>query len=242
MVHREAIIHQQLQHPNILPFLGIYHEAFASHPLTILPYMEHGSLQHLLDSLEELMELPKFIKLLIGTSRGLVYLHSRQPPIIHGDLHPGNILLGQDGNPFLCDFGRSRIYHNVSRSLSTREEGGRPRFLAPELLDSQDDQFSPNQRSDVFAFAMVALHAWSGQPPFSGINDQRAIAMLCLGDWPRQPVMAVVLNPTTETAFWGLLGTMWAHELSQQPQSIQVLEQLEHILYQCKYMVYVLPC
>ncbi|KAF8312400.1 kinase-like protein, partial [Clavulina sp. PMI_390] len=233
---REAITHRQLQHPNILPFLGIYREDDSSYPLTVLPFVERSSLQDMLASLGpgEVIKLPDF---LIGCSRGLVYLHSRTPPIIHGDLHPGNVLVGEGISPLLCDFGRSRIRHDVSRGLSNHMdlEGGRIRFLAPELWDSQGGHFCPTQDSDVFALAMLYLNVWSGQLPFAEIASNRQVmAALNGGMHPLEPTMVTPLDPKTRGDFWKLLVDMWVHEAIKRPSANQVLEQLEYILHQCK--------
>ncbi|KAF8291688.1 kinase-like protein, partial [Clavulina sp. PMI_390] len=233
------ITHQQLHHPNILPFLGIYNEDAASHPLTILPFIECGSLEDVLASLSTngLMKPPDFIQLLFGTSRGLIYLHSRMPPIIHGDLHPGNILIGEGGNPLLCDFGRSRIRHDTSRGLSNHKdlEGGRLRFLAPEFWHSQTNHFCINQDSDMFGLSMTYLNAWTCQPPFPEIKlDREVTAVLNTGQRPLEPVVATPLSPEIRENFWKLLVDMWAHEAPKRPSSSQILERIEQMFGNCQ--------
>ncbi|KAF8300458.1 kinase-like protein, partial [Clavulina sp. PMI_390] len=227
---REAILHSQLQHPNILHFLGAHYEQPDSPPLVILPFHEHGSLQNLLADLPVggLMQV-------VGSARGVVYLHSRTPPIIHGDLHPGNILLDNAGDPVLCDFGLSRIHHEPSRSHSIREDGGRTRFIAPELHDSSADQFSSTQESDIFALAMTYLNAWSSHPPFSEIkNEYLVTSRYRQGLRPMEPGAVVMLEPRMKTDFWKLITTMWAHDVSKRPSSSTVLEQLEDIFNPCE--------
>ncbi|KAF8299327.1 kinase-like protein, partial [Clavulina sp. PMI_390] len=228
---REAIIHSQLHHPNILPLLGVYYDKGELHPLTILPFHEHGSLEKLLDELNpRLMNQPDLIRVLVGSARGVVYLHSRTPPIIHGDLHPGNVLIDNDGSPVLCDFGLSRIKHEVSRPLSIREGGGKARFVAPELYESSAELFSSSQESDIFALAMTFLNAWSGQLPFFEIKNERQVtSKLRQGLRPMEPVAAVTLDSSLKIGFWQLLESMWAHRVSKRPSSNKVLDQLESI-------------
>ncbi|KAF8290353.1 kinase-like protein, partial [Clavulina sp. PMI_390] len=231
-VHREAIIHSQLRHPNILPFLGVHHEGPNPSPLVILPFHPRGSLQKLLADLEPggLVKQSDLIKIIVGSARGMVYLHSRTPPIIHGDLHPGNILLDDGTNPILCDFGLSRIQYEISRIHSMREEGGRIRFVAPELYDSSANQFSSSQGSDVFALAMTFLNTWSSQQPFYEIkSDMQVASRLIQGLRPREPLGAVALDPKIKDKFWNLLETMWTHEVSKRPSSNMVQMELEHI-------------
>ncbi|KAF8317424.1 kinase-like protein, partial [Clavulina sp. PMI_390] len=216
-LYREAITHSQLQHPNILPFLGIYRESNESYPLMVLPYLEQGSLEDMLREPESGgIDSPLLIKIV---TRGIAYLHSRKPPIIHGDLHPGNILIDEFNNPVLCDFGRSRIRHEFSRNLSTREQGGRIRFLAPEILDAQEEKFHSSQESDVFGLAMTYFNAWSGYPPFHEIKiEHRVASNLIKGGRPREPAQpVVVLDQTVNSGFWALLVEMWSHEPVERP-------------------------
>ncbi|KAF8301357.1 hypothetical protein DL93DRAFT_2173334 [Clavulina sp. PMI_390] len=231
-VHREAIIHSQLRHPNILPFLGVYYEGPKSPPLVILPFHERGSLQKLLADLGlgGFLQQSDLIRIVVGSARGAVYLHSRTPPIIHGDLHPGNILLDAHGDPVLCDFGLSRIRHEISRTHSIREEAGRMRFLAPELHYSSADQFCSTQESDVFALAMTFFYAWSSQAPFFEIkNENLVVSTYIQGLRPMEPATLVMLEPRIKTDFWELIATMWAHDVSRRPTSSAILEQLEGI-------------
>ncbi|KAF8291758.1 kinase-like protein, partial [Clavulina sp. PMI_390] len=227
LVHREAIVHSQLHHPNILPFLGIYYEGASAHPLVILPFLERGSLEKLLADLNgKLMKQSDLIMILAGLARGLVYLHSRGPPIIHGDLQPGNVLINNLGNPVLCDFGLGRIRHEISRSCTDHINGGRLRFVAPELWDLAGS----SQQSDVFALAMTYLNAWSGQPPFPEISQEwRVASELSKGSRPAKPLKAVVLGHEVEAEFWKLLESMWVHQASNRPLSGQVLDNFEHI-------------
>lgn len=51
LIHREAINHSILNHPNILPFIGIFHETDESHPIAVFPFVEKGSLEDLIREL-----------------------------------------------------------------------------------------------------------------------------------------------------------------------------------------------
>ncbi|KAF8308132.1 kinase-like protein, partial [Clavulina sp. PMI_390] len=229
LVYREAITHAQLSHHNIIPFLGVYQDNSTKYPFTVLPYVRRGSLQDFISKLPpgETLRLHDLTKILVGSSNGIVYLHSRTPPIIHGDLHLGNILINENGEPLLCDFGRSRIRHLVSR-LSARQEGGQVRFLAPELSDGKADRFSPTQESDIFALSMIFLNAWSGQAPFFTIrNEFQVQARIVRGERPALPNVTDTLSPEVAAALWGLLEDMWAHEASMRPRIGQVLKRLE---------------
>ncbi|KAF8324082.1 kinase-like protein, partial [Clavulina sp. PMI_390] len=225
---REALTHAQLSHPNILPFLGVYCEEVEAPPMMVLPFIDRGSLQDLLD--EQPLTSESFEQILTGAARGVLYLHSRQPPIVHGDIHPGNILINELGDPYVCDFGLSRIRHEVTRTHTMIFEGGRARFLAPELSAGWTERFRTSRESDVFALAMTFLTAWTAKPPFSEVkNEKKAASYIQKGRRPKRCQSAGgFLRPNTAT-FWTFLEGMWAQEPSARLSAEAVLDGLTQI-------------
>ncbi|KAF8318093.1 kinase-like protein [Clavulina sp. PMI_390] len=232
LVRREAITHSQLHHNNILEFLGIFQERSDSPPLTVLPYIERGSLQDLLTSGEEL-DADRFQSILGGTNKGIAYLHSREPPVIHGDLHPGNILLGENSNPLLCDFGLSRIRHEMTRTRTQAQAGGKTRYLAPELSTSPQERFRTSWQSDIYAFSMVVLYMWTGKKPFSDIDDEGQVFIKSSkGLRPKRPSSSTILVSLPEAvnvALWKLLAEMWAQDPAKRPPSEGLLERFKEM-------------
>ena len=73
-----------------------------------------------------------FGQAMIDVCSALVYMHSRSPPVVHGDLKSGNILMQRDGplvHAKVLDFGLSRILARNARAL-----GGTLRYMAPEVI------------------------------------------------------------------------------------------------------------
>ncbi|KAF8297000.1 kinase-like protein [Clavulina sp. PMI_390] len=227
LVHREAITHSQLDHPNILRFLGIYRDG-PSLPLIITPFIKRGSLRACLKSKSPYpYDQESLRRVLVGMTGGLAYLHSQRPPVIHGDLHPGNVLIDDSGEPHLCDFGFSRIRHEVSRSLTMIQEGGMTSFLAPELLDISDGKFRTNKASDMYSLAMTCMNAWSGKKPLFGKPNEPQTSPLAIEKRrPERPNSGIVLAIHVQEALWHLLEDMWAHDPADRPSGNQVLEQL----------------
>ncbi|KAF8279881.1 kinase-like protein [Clavulina sp. PMI_390] len=214
LVHREAITHSLLDHPNILPFLGVYHEEIDSPPVTTLPLIERGSLQQLLSG-----------PLLVGITQGVVYLHSLRPPIVHGDLHPGNVLIGDDDTPYLCDFGLSHIRHEVTRTRTIIREGGMRRFMAPELSSVSMERFRATTATDIFSLAMTCLNAWSAQLPFSeGRRLPQKRATPHDTHYPRR------IKPKRKIATLGFAKkNMWSQVPAGRPSSADVEGSLMHV-------------
>ena len=112
----------------------------------------------------------------MGVIAGVHYLHTYSPIIVHGDLKPvssirlnkgilnteaalkGNILIDDDLNPRLCDFGISRLLTEAGASglTTTSQHTGTERYLSHELVVSEDTCV-PTTASDVYALACIGL-------------------------------------------------------------------------------------
>lgn len=102
------------------------------------------------------MPLPLAHDQLYGASRGIAYLHGLGTPIVHGDIKPENIMIQNNEEAGICDFGISKILvaHGQRSGLTTSgNTPGTCRFQAPEVLENDPATTS----SDVFALAGVIL-------------------------------------------------------------------------------------
>ncbi|MVA74634.1 protein kinase [Auraticoccus sp. F435] len=91
--------------------------------------------------------------------------------IIHRDVKPGNVLLGDDGSTLISDFGISRALDDISLT-STGMVHGTPAYLAPEVARGEEATYA----SDVFCLGATLYAALEGAPPFG--NDANSIALL----------------------------------------------------------------
>ena len=108
-------------------------------------------------------------------------------------------------------------------------EGGRTRFLAPELLAGEED-FRTTPASDIFSLSMTFLNVWTREVPFVELTSSRKVeAAIRKGLRPQRPVVQIDLPPQMEEEFWLLLVEMWAHEPASRPLSDDVQKQLEAI-------------
>ncbi|VFQ74765.1 unnamed protein product [Cuscuta campestris] len=108
--------------PHIVSILGFSSEAKIGKKRLILVYefMQNGSLQDALmdKKCPELMPWQKRFSILVSIAKGIEYLHhSCDPPIVHGDIKPSNVLLGHNFDAKIADFG-------LSQSMSIDNEGG----------------------------------------------------------------------------------------------------------------------
>ena len=169
---RECRQCSMLRHPNIIQFLGVYYPTLAGvqgiHgrlPVMVMEMMEN-SLTTVVDKYEN---IPLHIKFSIvhDVSLGLYYLHNHDPPIVHRDLSPNNILLTVRFVAKISDLGVAKVIKADSKKTMTRAPGTAD-FMPPEAL-STNPRYGPSL--DVFSFAGIILHTFNQQWPSP--SDQR---------------------------------------------------------------------
>jgi len=143
---REVISHWQLRHRNIVALIGVHKFEGDCYPSAVMEYAEHSSA---IEYLELHPEAESFARILLGLFEGVHYLHTRSPPVIHGDLHDRNVVISDTGDCLLCDFGLSRIKHGLGQTSMTVCQGGDYRFIAPEISFGKDDT-CVDQQSDIY--------------------------------------------------------------------------------------------
>ncbi|TFK20466.1 hypothetical protein FA15DRAFT_673452 [Coprinopsis marcescibilis] len=226
---REAIMWSQLNHPNIMPFYGVYiwrphPESDTSRVCLLSPWMDHGNV------LEFLQKKPKAnkISMLLDVARGLQYLHNMNPPVVHGDLKGNNILVTPSGNACLTDFGLSSIaFDKTAQSTPLYSQiGGNELFCAPEILSDSSPimEGGPTVCSDVYSFGCVVYQIYTGTARFGNIAAM----------WPR--LRAVTENrpvpqPTNvDSTLWECVIECWNLDSAKRPPINDVITTLDACL------------
>jgi len=99
----ECLFNNKLDHPNIVKMLGVYYPSERDiPPVLVMELMEYT----LTTLLEKSQDIPMYVKLSIlqDVSRGIHYIHTLNPPVIHRELGPNNILLNNNLVVKICDF------------------------------------------------------------------------------------------------------------------------------------------
>jgi serine/threonine protein kinase len=175
MLHAEIELMRTFEHPNIVKFLKSYttNDGF---PAIVMELCSGGSYWTMLQSqrvqgFEIRFSLfgESLVKVLREAASGMVYLHSRQPPVIHRDLKAPNILLATlpDGaiTAKVADFGISRLQETTDVSRTKKGSSGTIHYMAPELLESTHY----TEKVDVYAFSMVIYETLTCEYPFKGL-------------------------------------------------------------------------
>ncbi len=146
----------QLRHPHIVQFLGVCYLPGSQLPVLLMEKLQ-TSLDNLLETSPNI-SIDLKVHLLMGTGRGVVYLHSRTPPIAHRDLSAKNILVDNGLNAKIADLGVSRIVNIQPGRLaaSMTQMPGTGVYMPPEA--AQEEGITRyNTAIDIFSFGVVSL-------------------------------------------------------------------------------------
>ncbi|KZP22995.1 kinase-like protein, partial [Athelia psychrophila] len=218
---REIRVWEQLEHPNITPFLGVVN-AFGPLPAMVSPYYSKANInQYTLDN-PDTDRLP----LILGVARGLAYLHSLN--ILHGDLKGHNVLIDDNSSPRLADYGRTRILTAISDDIS---------FPTPTADSSEDDMLSSEttaildpiitKKTDIYAFTMVVMEILTSKLPFFYIRQEHVVVILTQDG--KRPDRVRCLPTHFADEIWQLMEDCWHRDPQARPEMDAAISRLEEM-------------
>ncbi|KAL0098306.1 serine/threonine-protein kinase aurora-1-like protein [Phycomyces blakesleeanus] len=154
---REIEIHSHLNHPNILPMYGYFHDQ--EHVYIVLEHCTQGDLYLHLQN-DGPFEEDTVAKYIGQLARALKYLHGFH--IMHRDIKPENVLIDHNGQLKLADFG-----------WAVQDKGRRATFcgtldyLSPEMIETQIH----NEKVDIWSLGVLCYELLVGTPPFEVIDS-----------------------------------------------------------------------
>merc|ERR1719183_1838619 len=168
-LQNELDLYKDLRHPHIVSYLG--HDYLEGTLYIYLEYMPGGSISQVLSQFGPLDEslTARYTRDLL---KGLEYLHSRDPPVLHRDIKGANILVGLDCRVKLTDFGCSKRTEDAAMATL---RGSVP-WMAPEVILQRPSR-TP---ADIWSLGCVVIEMTSGKQPWGGFDNHMA-AMFRIG-------------------------------------------------------------
>src|SRR5215470_2186090 len=185
-IMREGRIAARLHHPNAVAVFDV-----ADHDGQPWLVMEYLPSQSLAAVLIERGSLPPAEVATIGRQLADALAAAHAAGIVHRDVKPGNVLLGDDGTVKVTDFGISHATDDVTITR-TGMLAGTPAYLAPEIARGVD----PTAASDVFSLGATLYAAIEGAPPFGVTDNTLALLHQVAAGAVRPPRQAGPLTAT----------------------------------------------
>jgi serine/threonine protein kinase len=149
-----------LNHSNLLR--PTHYDSFNRQPYLVMPFCKNGSTLKLIGKMSE----EQAWRLIRDVAAGLEYLHSKNPPIIHQDIKPDNILVNDEERYVITDFGIStRIRSTLRKSIKKtgNESAGTLAYMGPERFSASNH---PIIASDIYSLGATVFELLDGEPPF----------------------------------------------------------------------------
>jgi TolB-like protein/Tfp pilus assembly protein PilF len=189
---REAEAVASLDHPNILPIYEVS-ESEDGLPFFSMKYAAGGSLRITAPTLRT--KPRECVQVMAKVARAIAYAHGKG--VIHRDLQPGNILLDENGEPMVSDFGLAKWLDQTSDLTRTLETLGTPGYIAPEQTESRAVDLTG--AADIYSLGAILFYLLTGRPPFVGPNVLCVIHQAVATPAPRLRSLVPSLDRDLET-------------------------------------------
>jgi serine/threonine protein kinase len=206
LLHNEAVLAGQINHPHIVALIDVNERA--NPPYLVLEYVQGSSLeQH--TKPDTLLPVSEVLDIAFKCCNALEYAHLHG--LVHRDIKPANILLRNDGEVKLTDFGAAMSQNgDVTQLVGLM---GSPAYMSPEQIREE----KLTQQSDMFSLGVVLYELLTGQKPFQGDSDYATIYKIGAEEPPSVRVIrpelpkalsdlvrtAIAKKPTDRFANWG---------------------------------------
>lgn len=156
---REFSLVVNANHKNLLK--PLYYDSCERKPYLVLPYCKQGSIMKQVGKFSE----TDAWRLLRDVASGLAWLHAMNPPVIHQDIKPDNVMIGENGDFMITDFGVStHVKSTLRKSLSSAfSSAGTIAYMAPERFGKDN---TPIMANDIYSLGATVFEMLSGDTPF----------------------------------------------------------------------------
>ncbi len=217
---REEEIGQLLDHPGVVK---TYNGEDRSRAYMVIEWVNGRLLRALMQENEKL-PVARAVKITLGICDALDYMHKRG--IVHRDLKPENVMVDDNDNIKLVDFGiamkedaRRLTFVNLSATLGT------PDYISPEQVKGQRG----DQRSDIYAVGIMLYEMLTGRVPFVGPNPLAAMNERLLIDPPSPRQFNPEISPELEEILYRALERDPRHRYANAHELIWDLEHQDQV-------------
>ncbi|KAM0949210.1 putative protein kinase RLK-Pelle-LRR-III family [Dioscorea sansibarensis] len=158
----------RMNHPNVLPPLAYHYRK--DEKLLVSEYMPKGSLLYVLHGNQgadhAALDWPTRMKIILGVTRGVAYIHAELAPFMdvpHGNLKSGNVLLNNQFDPLIVDYGFISLVNSSQASLTMFA------YRSPEALNGHH----LSSKSDVYCLGIIILELITGKFPSQYLNNTK---------------------------------------------------------------------
>jgi serine/threonine-protein kinase len=162
---REAKVAQRVNHPHVVPVIETGEQDGI--PYLVQQFISGGSLEDRIKA-EGTMPLAETVRICTAVASGLDALHTEG--LIHRDVKPANILLDEEGVPYIADFGLAKD-RDASILTKAGQALGSMDYMAPEQIRGEE----VSAQSDVYALGCVMYECLAGKPPFADRQGMRIL-------------------------------------------------------------------
>ena len=224
---REFQTWAKLRHPNIVILLGVYFISGSSSPQIVLEKMDTSLRNYLERHTKGDFPLVHKVDVLKQIAQGLSYLHHLNPPLVHHDLSPNNVLLNEVSfTTKLTDFGMTRA---VNPSALTRMSSikGTLAFMAPEALRNKPRY---DDKLDTFSFGNIiistVIHEWPnpGDP-----NRYEGEKLIALTEYQRREEYMKLFSVEESKLLSGMVQRCLENRSERRPPSVILVDELDAV-------------
>jgi len=228
-LQKEASMMAAMRHPNVVMYLGVCVDP----PLVVTEYCARGSLTDVLKrgaatpAGAASLDWPRRLGMALDAAKGMNYLHSSDPPVIHRDLKSPNLLVDKHWRVKVCDFNLSRVLEE--QAVVSSLAASNPRWLAPEILSGRGYSFS----SDVYSYGVIMWELLAWKLPWHDCGPWQVVKLVT-DDRTRPPVPAGADLPTPpfpgQPAYVQLMNDCWQHDPEKRPRFAEIITRLRALL------------
>jgi serine/threonine protein kinase len=201
---KEAQVTGQLEHPNIVPVYELARRPEDGHPFYTMRFVRGRTLREAIaehhkrrvGGAADPVERLKLLQAFVSVCQAIGFAHSRG--VIHRDLKPGNVVLGEFGEVIVLDWGLAKTLDpddpdaapavsltDEARAEATRagRQLGTPAYMAPEQADGRPDLV--DARTDIYGLGSILFETLTGHPPHKGNDGADMVRRVATGETPR---------------------------------------------------------